>query len=301
MTRTDTQNNSAPESPLVSVVIPVFNRNDQVKNAIASVLSQHGAESHSSKGQAMFRLEVIVVDDGSHVPIVCDPDPRVTVVRHAKNQGSGAARNTGVDHALGDYVAFLDSDDTWDASKLARQVNYLQEANDEIFGVFGPFQYASQPERRHRSGPLKEKSFHTFLAGCRAAPGSTILFRRKYWNDVGPQSVTLTRFEDWDWLLRGAKQFQFSQIETGPTILGPNQRPNFDTVDRSLIEFERKWLGLLKGKEKKRLASAIAIEQSAIARAHQHWAKFIKYFCIAAFKSPRCVFENIAWRIINKA
>jgi len=92
---------------LVSVIIPTFNRADRIAGAIDSVLTQ----THRD-------VEVIVIDDGSTdatAEIVggrYGEDPRVHLHRR-RNAGVAAARNTGLDRARGDVVAFLDSDDTW--------------------------------------------------------------------------------------------------------------------------------------------------------------------------------------------
>ena len=90
--------------PLISVIIPVYNVAQYVKEAIDSVINQ-----------TYKKLEIIVIDDGStdESGKICDSyaaDPRVKVI-HQKNKGLSGARNTGLDVMTGDVVAFLDSDD----------------------------------------------------------------------------------------------------------------------------------------------------------------------------------------------
>lgn len=105
--------------PLVSVIIPTFNRAARVQRAIVSALEQ----SHSS-------VEIIVVDDGSTDGTAetlserFGNDPRVQLIR-TDNRGAAAARNTGLDHATGSHVAFLDSDDEWCPWKLEFQLECL--------------------------------------------------------------------------------------------------------------------------------------------------------------------------------
>jgi len=101
------------ESPLVSVIIPVYNYDRYLAEAIESVLSQ-----------TYRRLEVIVVDDGS-------TDQSAEVARsfagrgvrycHQVHAGIGPARNSGVELARGEFLAFLDADDRWPEDKLERQ------------------------------------------------------------------------------------------------------------------------------------------------------------------------------------
>jgi glycosyltransferase involved in cell wall biosynthesis len=103
-------------TPLISIVIPIFNRADTIGRAIESCLAQ-----------TYDRFEIVLVDDCStdDLPSALQPfaeDQRIRLVGHAVNQGVSAARNTGVQNAKGDLVAFLDSDDAWYPTKLERQV-----------------------------------------------------------------------------------------------------------------------------------------------------------------------------------
>lgn len=119
---------SESESPLVSVIVPVYNRAGQVKQAVLSVLNQP-EES----------LEVIVVDDGSTDGTLSAlaeiRDPRLRVA-HEKHGGACRARNRGVSLARGTYVAFHDSDDLWRRDKLAVQLRCLRETGADV--VFCP-------------------------------------------------------------------------------------------------------------------------------------------------------------------
>jgi glycosyltransferase involved in cell wall biosynthesis len=100
--------------PLVSVIIPVFNRTESLAGGISSV-----------QAQTMSDWELIVVNDCSMYPldamIESLHDPRIRLLRHEANRGVSAARNTGLDAANGRLVAFLDSDDGWLPNKLLEQ------------------------------------------------------------------------------------------------------------------------------------------------------------------------------------
>jgi glycosyltransferase involved in cell wall biosynthesis len=102
----------------VSVVIPTRDRSELLSLTLRSVLKQSDVD-----------LEVIVVDDGSAddtgqvVPGMADP--RVRLIRHETSQGVSAARNHGIDEALGRWVAFLDDDDLWSPQKLRLQLEAL--------------------------------------------------------------------------------------------------------------------------------------------------------------------------------
>jgi glycosyltransferase involved in cell wall biosynthesis len=110
-------------TPLVSVIIPTYNRARLLPDAMASVLSQ-----------TYPRIELIIVDDGStdETPeLLRQYGDRIRVVRQA-NAGPAIARNRGIAIATGEIIAFLDSDDQWLPTKLERQVASLQAAGPEV-------------------------------------------------------------------------------------------------------------------------------------------------------------------------
>ncbi len=109
--------------PLVSVIIPTYNRQQHIKNAVESVL-----------GQTYKNVEVLVVDDGStdSTPEIMNSihDERLKYIR-TKNQGNYFARNAGLAQAKGDFIAFLDSDDRFLPTKLTVQIQRFEE-NPEL-------------------------------------------------------------------------------------------------------------------------------------------------------------------------
>ena len=115
-------------SPTVSVVIPVFNRRAAVGCAIESVLAQTFQD-----------FEVVVVDDGSTdgttASVAEFADHRIRLIRHERNRGGSAARNTGIRASSAPYVAFLDSDDEWLPTKLQRQLEVFARSDNEELGL----------------------------------------------------------------------------------------------------------------------------------------------------------------------
>ena len=106
--------------PKVSVIIPVYGVEQFVEAAIRSVLNQNYND-----------FEIIVVNDKSpdRSLEICESiiDPRIKIVTHLENRGLAGARNTGIRHASGDYIALLDSDDLWEEGKLLAHVKHLDE------------------------------------------------------------------------------------------------------------------------------------------------------------------------------
>jgi len=108
-----------------SVIIPVYNRTELLKAAVASVLSQTNQD-----------FEIIVVDDGSvddvAAAVMSFADPRIVLIRQ-ENRGASAARNRGIDAARGRHVAFLDSDDLYLPHHLAAASEALADTDDMAF------------------------------------------------------------------------------------------------------------------------------------------------------------------------
>ncbi|WP_425880017.1 glycosyltransferase family 2 protein [Acinetobacter sp. TWP2-2-3] len=118
---------------LVSIIMPAYNAEKLISDSINSVLSQ-----------TYKNFELIVIDDCSQdqtsqvVENFILKDKRVKLIKNIKNKGVAETRNTGLDQAKGDYVAFLDSDDKWDNNKLEKQLAVLKERND-VDVVYGSY------------------------------------------------------------------------------------------------------------------------------------------------------------------
>ena len=108
-------------APWVSVIIPTYNRAALVAEALASV-----------QAQTYRDFEIVVVDDGGTdgTAAALAEWREVKVLRHSRRRGVSAARNTGINAARGQWLAFLDSDDLWLPDKLARQIAYLTTRPD---------------------------------------------------------------------------------------------------------------------------------------------------------------------------
>ena len=196
---TPTERADAPAAvePLVSVVIPVYNRAHRIERAIASVLAQ-----------SYQRFEIIVADDASTDELAAalarTADPRLRCIAHPRNRGAAAARNTGIAAAQGEFVAFLDSDDVWYPEKLAFQLAAMRDQPPEIAGHVCAYDCikAGYKPRQIEPNWLGQSFSRAVLFGCTCGPGTTLFCRRAVFGDVGPLDEELRRLEDWDWLLR---------------------------------------------------------------------------------------------------
>lgn len=187
----------ADAEPLVSVVIPTYNRPDFLKGAIETVTSQ-----------TLVNLEVIVVDDGSeenYARKVVDefPDSRIRVEEHDSNKGLSAARNTGTREAEGEYIAYLDDDDRWQETKLEQQVAVRENQSDVGLVTCCTASINSEGEilRCEASKPSGDLSNAIFRMNIIGTP-SRILVRRECFEDIGLFDTDLPTKQDWDFYIR---------------------------------------------------------------------------------------------------
>lgn len=193
--------------PLVSVVIPTYDRSAQLAEAVASVLAQ-----------TMGDLELVVVDDGSRDdPAVAlsaaVADPRLRMLRQ-ENLGASAARNRGAAAAVGPWLAFLDSDDTWLPHKLERQLQALTghpEApacyTEEIWYRHGRWANPRNVHAKH-SGWI----FSQCLPLCIISP-SSILLKRAVFEELGGFDEALPACEDYELWLRLSARYPVHLLE----------------------------------------------------------------------------------------
>ncbi len=196
--------------PLVSVIIPTYNRGWVVKEAIDSVLDQEFSD-----------FELIVVDDGSSDntrEILGGYGDRITVLRQP-NRGVSAARNRGINEAAGQLIAFLDSDDLWLPGKLATQVKFFEENADAVVHQTQEIWVRNgvrvNPKKRHHkfSGMIFERS----LALCLVSP-SAVMIKKNLFDDVGLFDENLPACEDYDLWLRISSRYPVHLTDT-PLII----------------------------------------------------------------------------------
>lgn len=188
--------------PLVSVIIPTYNRMDSVRRALRSVQAQTWPE-----------LEIIVVDDGSTdrtVETLAAEFPEVVCLRR-RNGGPASARNAGIRRSTGEFVAMLDSDDVWIApDKIERQMAAMAGHGDCV-ACFTDFRTVRNGEVEHEH-TLKERNYNVLdgevsyekLALQSSILPSTLLARRETLDALGLFDERQRWGEDWDLFTRMA-------------------------------------------------------------------------------------------------
>lgn len=214
---------------LVSVIIPVYNRPDQLKTAIQSVLTQEFQD-----------FEIIVVDDGSIKPVlpILGGLKHIRIIRHEVNKGAASARNTGTRNARGDLIAFLDSDDYWLPEKLDIQVDYLNN-HPEIGAVTTGYYYITG-EGKSIEIPAKQRDWYRyFCKGMSLSPGTTLMVRKKLM--LGCLfDEDLPRLEDIDWALRFSKENRFSVIQKPVAVVTQGWHTSAAAVEKATLRLIEK-------------------------------------------------------------
>jgi glycosyltransferase involved in cell wall biosynthesis len=217
--------------PIVSVIIPTYNRAHLVGRAIRSVLDQTYQD-----------FELIVVDDAStdntNEVIKGFNDPRIRYIRHEQNRGGGAARNTGIKAAQGDYIAFQDSDDEWLPRKLEIQIQVFSNAPNGVGVVYtdmwrifeGRKMYWPSPPIMPEDGIIYKKALdRVFGIGIVSA-----LIRKKCLNKVGVFDESLSRLIDFELFIRLTKYYYFIHIDK-PLVNYYYTRKSISTNEKAFI------------------------------------------------------------------
>jgi glycosyltransferase involved in cell wall biosynthesis len=194
--------------PKISVIIPTYNRESFLADAIDSILAQEYSD-----------FEVLVVDDGS-------TDGTKERVRqygskvhylYQKNLGPSASRNLGIINAKGEYIAFCDSDDRFLPQKLAKQMEYIQNHPDS------PFLYTwyYQVNQNNKTDQIRKPSHcenREQLQYCLfnrkfTIRTSTVLVKKSYFDQAGLFNEKFWYSQDWDMWLRLAAYYQGACLE----------------------------------------------------------------------------------------
>lgn len=202
-------------SPLVSVVIPTYNHGDFLGRCLQSVF-----------GQSYLHWEAIVVDnhsqDNTDDVVQSYSDPRVKFLKIHNEGVIGASRNLGISVAQGAYVAFLDSDDWWEPTKLQRSVDALESGADLVFHDLFVVRSRKQTEFKSKVTSVQPSSpvFLALLCSGVSIPNSSVVVRKELLSKIGgiSENIDLVAVEDYDtWIRISRVSERFIQL---PECLG---------------------------------------------------------------------------------
>lgn len=184
------------KAPLVSVIIPTYKSRGGLQKSIESVLAQ-----------TYHNLEIIIIDDNNpnteeriHTEKQMrkyTSNPKIIYLQHEVNKNGSAARNTGIYHSTGDYIAFLDDDDEWMPTKITKQINYI--LNNNVDGVYTRF--VSNNKIPYIT-PYQGNAIIPLLMGRTRMYTSTLLLSRKSVMAINGFDESFRRHQDYEFLIR---------------------------------------------------------------------------------------------------
>jgi GT2 family glycosyltransferase len=232
--------------PTVSVVIPTYNRAELLTRAIDSVLAQTYED-----------FELVVVDDGStddtEEVVTGYDDERVRYLPHETNRGANPARNTGIEAAEGEYVAFLDSDDEWRPRKLEAQLDRLDGTDDDWIAVYTDYDVtvpgAGGLVRETAADLLATDDEETVVEGgeelvgptlgdtLHTGAGSTLLVETAVAQRIDGFDEELDWFQDPDFLLRVLLEGKLAHVPEPLVVRHYSGSPDAETAAAAGEEF----------------------------------------------------------------
>jgi glycosyltransferase involved in cell wall biosynthesis len=231
--------------PLVSVVVPAYRAEATLRHALDSIAAQRGA----------FVRQVVIVEDRSPdrtldvaLQLESENPGLVQVIRHERNRGAAAARNTGGRAAREPWIAFLDADDAWRDDKLALQFEAMRAARRTpdicttdvlVVPMSGGRPYVHHNRaRRGRTGVIRQLAESSI---SRLTP--TILLRRSLFLDLGGFDESLLRMEDHEFLIRAVRAGTFLHVPLPLTVnrvfVESTRTRDADALSRQLDQFAR--------------------------------------------------------------
>ena len=251
-------------SPIISVIVPAYNAGSFIAATVESALRQ------SFEG-----IEVIVIDDGSSDDTVVRlrqfNDPRLRVVQQQR-QGAPSALNAGVQLARGEFIGFLDHDDLWTSSKVARHLECFEQY-PELTATFSWYGLIDERGQRihvrtpHWHGPV---TFRQLLADFVIGSTSSLMMRRSAVLAAGGFDPQFPRCHDFDLVLR------VSLGHTGAIRAVPEEltlyRRHAGQMSRDWRAMLRDWTALLEKMRQLAPEETAAVERLARSNMNRYYA-----------------------------
>jgi glycosyltransferase involved in cell wall biosynthesis len=258
--------------PTVSVIIPSYNRAHLLGRSIRSVL-----------GQTYRDLELIVVDDGSadntEEVVRSLDDPRIVFLKHPKNRGASAARNTGIKASKGKFIAFQDSDDEWFPQKLEKQLALFHDDRTGDLGLVA-CAHTVITNRGERLYTRKGKGLNydlllTHFTGYGEAT-QRFLIKRDMVEDELYFDEKLTAWEEWDLLFRIARLCRIDYVNEPLVRYYRQGEPHLDVPRNRILARE----ALLR-----KYAKELAVNPKGLS--YGHWQIALDYYKTGDMRQAR--------------
>lgn len=191
---------------LITIIIPTYNREKVIKNAIKSVLNQ-----------SYQNFEIVIVDDGSTdsttqtITKVINQDSRIIYIKHPSNLGSQAARNTGIKSAKGDWITFLDSDDQLLPNSIKLRLDLALQKQVKVVHSECYVIYSDNNKLLFGVPPLEGRIYPNLLS----APGPVfpaLFVLKDAFEKINYLDEKIVAYQEWDTVIRLAKYYEFAFV-----------------------------------------------------------------------------------------
>jgi len=216
-------------NPTVTVVIPTYNRPGFLVKALQSVLEQTYND-----------LEIIIVDDNSEYStsdfVLSLKDHRIKYIKHEKNRGGSAARNTGIELANGKYIAFLDDDDTWLRNRVSSGLIHMEKFDGSLCRSLINGRIKSSAYKK----PIVEQN--DLRKGYIFTGGSSIIMLKSSIAKKLMFDEALPCGQDWDFLVRLCGKYKIAYTRDALVNYndGPHARINNATANMPIDQLEHR-------------------------------------------------------------
>lgn len=282
---------SDDSQPTASVILPTYNRSEVIGRAIESVL-----------GQSFDDFELIVVDDCSsdrtEEIVQSYEDPRLEYISHELNRGGSAARNTGINNSVGEYIFFIDSDDTWHPTKLSRQIKYIETQPEGTVAVYCLVERTEGFKKHARSklrsllpigpaiteGKEGDKEIIRDILRMRFQLGgaSTLGVKSDVVRQIEGFDESFERHQDWEFLIRVLKRGKISCVDERLVEKYDSGSPSAEVYDRAKTRFLEKFREEIE-RQNLDMAKVVTIHRYNLSKRYLREGQYKKAFKRAPF------------------
>ncbi|MDM5264391.1 glycosyltransferase family 2 protein [Sulfurovum sp. XTW-4] len=283
------------KNPLVSVIIPTHGRSHLLRRAIESVLNQ-----------TYDNVEIIIVDDNDSNSEHRDHtekslqdylrNDQIMYLKHEKNAGGSAARNTGIKASHGKYIALLDDDDEWFPQKLQKQISYFESLDTDVGVIYCSYILQEHDKDveiiRDDKGDLTKA-----LLMLEFDPGasSTLVFRKSVLDEIHYFDEKFARHQDLEILIRVCRHYL---IDVCPEVLLKINGHNFpspykiEQVQQLFLETFHEDIDRLAFWDKRYVYARHYMQLASLFLHEKMMLQVVKYYLKSILKFPMMLFHN---------
>ena len=228
---------------LITIIIPTFDTPIRLEQSVKSV-----------QGQTFSNWELIVVDDNAPCTLarrqtemlmsrLLSKDERIIYLQHESNKNGSAARNTGIAHARGKYIAFLDSDDEYAPRRIEQCLRTMERVDENVAGVYTGCEFRREGKMYHTEKNVKSGNFLVETLACTFmfCTGSNLFIRKSVIDELHGFDEAFVRHQDYEFLVRLFERGYSLEAIPEVLVVKNNENKNLPNVEKQ-IEIKLQYL-----------------------------------------------------------